>query len=109
MSNTDHITVGGFTLPVGPPRSWIENPAKPMDDPGALVGQRVQIFRQPAPNRFGRAHPPQELTGILTSARRISHSDWTLVLDDRSYIAFGPNGGHFTQWHIAGVKESDVQ
>jgi hypothetical protein len=109
MSNADHITVGGFTLPVGPPRSRVGEPEKSIDDPGALVGQRVQVSRQPAPNRFGRPHPAQRLTGMLTSARRVNHSDWTLVLDDRSYIAFGSNDGYFTHWHIAAVKKSDLQ
>ena len=105
--NTGYITVGGFTLPVDLPRSrTAEHSPEPGIDPVDLIGQRVRISRQPAPNRFGRPHPLQTLTGVLTSARRVNHSDWTLVLDKRSYLAFGPNGGYFTTWHITPGKEN---
>ena len=104
--NTEHITVGGFTMPVDLPTSRArEHVPVAGTDPGGLIGQRVRISRQPAPNRFGRPHPLQTLTGVLTAARRVNHSDWTLVLDSRSSIAFGSDGGYFTTWHIESAEE----
>ncbi len=103
----DRIAVGGFTVPVALSQPKEITPQAEIL-PNALIGQRVQITRQPAPNSFGVPHPVQILTGIIHSARKINRRDWTLVVDN-SYVAYGPDGGYFTNWSIAPLTKSPTR